>query len=294
MSQQIDMNDHERFLLLAAKRIAEPLTREEEAEVEAHLASCPSCRAIAGGMRRDDIRLHAALAPVPVSSRVRRRVMSEASGSGRTPGPMILLLAAALAVGVVGFPLFAGALRQPSAPESPSPSVALVSPTPTPAPPSPTASPSIEATPVAPPSASLPAGQGPSVAGNYKYGIRTDSLAARLVDGKPVGEWWRSTTVKGKAESYGGPITCLIVKGKDAWLAGPATTATDGRTDHAIMFRLHDGGPNGNGDEVVGYLTNPGQTITTMQFWCETEYTPAGPYPLTSGDVTVDDGTSSP
>ena len=90
-------------------------------------------------------------------------------------------------------------------------------------------------------------------------------------------------------QSYGGPITCMVVDGKDAWLAGPATTATDGRSDLAILFRYHDGGPNGDGDRALGYLSNPGQTLKTMQTWCETRYTPTSPNALTSGDVLVEE-----
>ena len=287
-----ELHDHERFLLLAAKRIREPLTREEEADLEAHLSACPSCRTIAAGMRRDDIRLRAALTPVPVSPRVRERVMAEASGSGRRMTRMMPLLAAAIALALVGLPLVTGALREPagSAPPpsdavvSPSPSVAQspsVEPTPSVAP-----SPSVETPPVSP-STTVPPGSGPFVNGNYKYGIRTDAVAARLVDGSPVGEWWRETTVRGRLERYAGPITCLIIRGKDAWLAGPATSATDGRDDLAMFFRLHDGGPSGNGDQAIGYLSNPGQTLTTMTQWCETRYTPAGPFDITSGDVVV-------
>ena len=74
------MNDHETYLLLAAKRMTEPLTHDEETELEHHLASCPDCRAIAAGMRRDDVRLRAVLAaPIPVAPRVRERVLAEAA-----------------------------------------------------------------------------------------------------------------------------------------------------------------------------------------------------------------------
>ena len=279
----IPMNDHETFLLLSAKRISEPLTRDEEAQVEAHLASCPDCRAIAAGMRRDDMRLHAALTPVPVAPRVRERVLAEAAGGRRVgAGRLALLLAAALTLGVIGVPLIAGGSRGPAASELPSPSTGIVS--------SPTVSltPSVEPSPPPPSAAALPAGTGPLVNANYTYFNRIDSVAARLKDGKSIGEWWRQTEVSGKTESYGGPVTCLVINGADAWVAGPATTATDGRKDLAILFRLHDGGANGD-DSARGYLTNPGQTLATMQTWCETRYTPADLTPLTSGDVSIEE-----
>ena len=106
------MNDHETFLLLAAKRLDQALTSEEETLLEAHLASCPSCRAIAAGMRRDDLRLRASLTPVPVPRRVRDRVLAEASGRRVVGLRTALLLAAALALGLIGAPLIAGGLRE--------------------------------------------------------------------------------------------------------------------------------------------------------------------------------------
>jgi hypothetical protein len=284
------VNDHERYLLLAAKRLSEPLTREEDAELEAHLASCPSCRAIAAGMRRDDIRLHAALTPVPVAPRVRERVLAEAAGSSprRAAGRFGLLLAAAVGIGVLAVPFIAGrpSNQAPSAQPSPSPTVSA-SPSSSPSA-SPSASESIEPPPSGPSAAPLPTGTGPFVNGNYTYASRRDSVAARIKDGEAVGEWWRTTIVSGKQESYGGPITCLVFDGKVAYLAGPATTATDGRTNLAIYFQLRDRGANGEGDQAIGYLSNPGQTLTTMQTWCETKYTPDPPSPLTSGDVVVE------
>lgn len=289
------MNDHETFLLLAAKRMSEPLTGEEEARLEAHLAACPDCRAIAAGMRRDDLRLRATLTPVPVAPRVRERVLAEAAGSRRSTGRVALLLAAALALGLIAVPFITGGSRQPAASDSPSPSSAVVSsPSPASLAPSPASlAPSAPpASPIQPSPAPLPTGTGPLVNANYQYETRTDSIAARLRDGKPVGEWWRQTPVSGKVQSYGGTITCFVVEGHDAWLAGPATSATDGRSDLAILFVLHDGGPNGDGDKALGYLTNPGQTLTTMQTWCETKYTPTPPKDLTSGDVVVDAGGS--
>lgn len=288
MTDDLEMNDHETFLLLSAKRVTDPLTRDEEAQLEAHLASCPDCRTIAAAMRRDDVRLRAALTPVPVAPRVRERVLAEASGSRRPIGRIALLLAAALAIGVIGVPLIGSGSRDRAASEIPSASIAVVGPSATPSPSVPV-SPSPD--PSAPPSAALvPPGTGPSVNANYTYFDRIDSVAARLEDGKPAGEWWRQTKVGGTTQSYGGPITCLVIDGADAWLAGPATTATDGRSDLAILFRLHDGGPDGDGDSARGYLSNPGQTLTTMRTWCETRYTPAALTPLTSGDVSVEGG----
>jgi hypothetical protein len=81
-----------------------------------------------------------------------------------------------------------------------------------------------------------------------------------------------------------------VVDGSDAWMAGPATTATDGTKDRAIFMHVHDGGPDGAGDLVVVWLNNEGQTIATMEQWCSRRFIPSGPFPITSGEVTVDDG----
>jgi hypothetical protein len=281
------MTDHETFLLLAAKQIGERLSTAEEASLTAHLEGCPSCRAMVVAMRRDDILLRGELGAASVSPTVRRRVLDEAAGRRHIDWRPILGLVAALLIAGIGVPLLAGGSRsdQPSpvptlGSTAPSPSVAL-------------ASPSASGSPR--PSGSPPsASPGPAsyVDGAYVYGTtppKRDTIAVRLEGGRPVGEWSRREPAVGDAKFYGGPITCLIVDGQDAWMAGPATTATDGTTDRAAMLYVHDGGPGGGGDLVVLWLSTPGQTITTMVQWCERRQIPAGPYPLTSGDVTVTD-----
>lgn len=106
-------------------------------------------------------------------------------------------------------------------------------------------------------------------------------------EGEPIGEWSRTFPDSEEGESYGGPVTCLVISGSDAWLAGPATTATDGRTDLAALIYVHDGGPDGNGDLALTWMTNPGQTLATVTAWCQDRFTPAPPFPLTDGDVVV-------
>ena len=273
------MTDHETFVLLAAKRISEALSAEEEAALEAHLAVCPTCRSIAAGMRRDDIRLRAELGAARVSPHVRRRVLDEAAGRRRIDPRLVLGLAAALALGVIAVPLITGGALQ-----SPSSSVTLPSPAFAPTP-SPSPTPSTSPTP-----SPSPSGSGPFVSGNYIYGTtppRRDTLAARFEDRRLVGEWSRRTPATGDSSIfYGGPVTCLVISGSDAWLAGPATTATDG-SDHAAFIHVTDGGPDGEGDTAFLWLTTEGQTIVTMTEWCEKRFIPADGYPLTSGDIVV-------
>ena len=284
------MADHEMFVLLAAKRVGEPLTAEEEAALEAHLAGCPTCRSIAAGMRRDDIRLRAVLGPVTVSPRVRRRVLEEAAGRRRLDPRIVLGLAAALALGAIGVPLLMGGSLRSAPSPSVAPSSTLAPATPSRSPDVALASPSA-VTPSPSPSPS-PSPAGPLVVGSYIYGTtppRRDTIAAHF-EGGPVGEWSRRIPAVGEGTFFAGPVTCLVISGSDAWLAGPATTATDGSTNGAVMIHVHDGGPDGREDAVLMWQTTPGQTITTMTEWCENRFIPADPYPLTSGDVVVQDG----
>jgi hypothetical protein len=280
--------DHEDFLLLAAKQLGEGLSDQEEADLSAHLASCPNCRAVTVAMRRDDILLRGEVGVATVSPRVRRRVLDEAAGARRPDWRLMLALAATLLIAGVTVPLIAGGGRSvKSAPVAtlesvkPSPSFAAIDPTgspsPSPAPPTPSPSP-------------VPAW---SADGAFDWGKappKRDSVAAHFENGKPTGEWSHKVPAVAPSEFYGGPITCLEVDGPDAWMAGPATTATDGTKNRAVFIHMHDGGPDGAGDLVVVLLNIQGQTIATMEEWCKRHFIPSGPFPVTSGEVTVDDG----
>jgi hypothetical protein len=282
------MNDHETFLLLAAKQISERLSDEEEADLSAHLASCPTCRATMNAMRRDDILLRGELGAVPVSPAVRRRVLDEAAGVRRFDPRLILALAATLLVASIGIPLLAGgAPVRTLHPTAPAPSVAGVSPSA-----SESASPSIVESPSpSGPGQPLPT-DGPYVTGNYVYGDaikRRDSIAAYF-DGRPTGEWSRTIPATGDGNVYGGPISCLVIEGNEAWIAGPATTATDGTRDRAVFMHVIDGGAAGAGDGAFLVLNTEGQTLTTMEEWCRRRLVSAPPYRLVSGDIIVSDG----
>jgi hypothetical protein len=284
------MMDHETFLLLAAKQIREVLPAAEEAELEQHFATCPSCRSIAAAMRRDDILLRGELGDVSVSPRVRQRVFDEASGARRFDWRILLALAATLLLATITVPLIAGGRLAASPPAT----LVAIAESPTPAPsvaPSPASiAPSPSTSSIVPSASPGPAG---FVAGAYTYGepvTRRDAVSAHFEGGDPAGEWSRTIPATRAGDSYGGPITCLVISGSDAWLAGPATTATDGSTDRAAFLHLHDGGPKGRGDQAILWLSNPGETLTTMEGWCQTQFIPGGPFPLTSGDIVVQDG----
>ena len=288
------MTDHETYLLLAAKQISESLTTSEEAELDAHLATCPSCRSFTAAMRRDDILLRGQLGEVAVAPRVRQRVMEEAAGRRRFDPRLILALAATLLVASIGIPLIAGSFRQAGPTPQAIASVESAAPTASAIVSDPSSPPSTPE-----PSVSLPPtpspGTGPFVAAAYTYdegAPRRDSVAAHFEGGSPVGEWTR-TQPPIDGSTWAGPVTCLMIDGNDAWLAGPATTSAD-PTTVAAFVHLHDGGPDGEGDMAILWRSNAGQTLTTLEGWCRLKFVPGGPFPITSGDIVVDDGNASP
>ena len=123
----------------------------------------------------------------------------------------------------------------------------------------------------------------------YGEGVpRRDTIAAHLA-GTADGEWSRTIPATGEGNFYGGPITCLVIVGNEAWMAGRATTATDGTKDGAVFIHVIDGGPDGAGDRAFLVMSTRGQTLRTMEEWCRRKFVPADPYPLTSGDIVVDD-----
>ena len=144
-------------------------------------------------------------------------------------------------------------------------------------------------------SAALPSPPlGPSVNGAYSYTVapgvtRRDSIAAHL-NGGPVGEWSRMIPATG-GTSFGGPITCLVIDGADAWAAGPAATASDGSTGRSAYLHVRDGGPGGANDVALLWMNDQGQTLATMEGWCESRFDPAELYPLDDGDISIRAGT---
>lgn len=288
------MNDHETFLLLAAKRLDQALTPEEETLLEAHLASCPSCRAIAAGMRRDDLRLRASLTPVPVPRRVRDRVLAEASGRRVVGLRTALLLAAALALGLIGAPLIAGGLRESPAASEPSASIAVVSPTLSPSQtPSdePPLSPSLEPSSAAPSTSTAPVGAGQSVNGSFTYSEnipKRGGISAHFVEGHAEGAWSKRVPATGNSQIWKGTITCLVVFGNEAWMAGPVTDSPDGTT--AIFILVRDLGAEGDGDRAMMWLNDHGETQNLLEGWCRDRFRPGAPFLLTSGDIKVRGG----
>ena len=271
------MIDHERFLMLAAADVSGELNEAERAELESHVGSCPSCRQEAARMRLDHGALVAASAEVPVPAATRAAVVAAIN---RRPARAIwpgLAAAALLIIALAGTAFVVGSRAPAVAPDSPAPSAAQSPPTPS----------------QPPPTSSSPLSSPPvmSVNGAYAYltsggAERRDSVSVRDTD--PVSGTW-SRLVPPDGASLGGPVTCIEIDGQDAWLAGPATDDPDGESGRAALLFVHDSGlAGGEGDLAVAWITDPGQSLQTMEGWCRDHYTPAGPFSLTEGDIVIE------
>jgi hypothetical protein len=107
------MSPHERALTLAAAAIDFRLSPEEQHELAAHLAGCPSCSVAAAAMRADA----AALARAPrldAPASVRRAVMRAATSrsGGARPSPVLAFALIALVLAMVGGAFVGGSLLQ--------------------------------------------------------------------------------------------------------------------------------------------------------------------------------------
>jgi hypothetical protein len=125
--------------------------------------------------------------------------------------------------------------------------------------------------------------------GNYTYltpsgAWREVTVSARATD-PAVGSWTWSMD----GATYSGPVTCLRIVGDDAWLAGPATSWSDG--DGAVFMWVHDGGnPGTAGDTAFTWGSDPGETLATMEALCESQSTsPYGfdRFPVISGNLNI-------
>lgn len=296
------MIDHERYRLLAAEAIDGRLSPDDARALQAHLATCFTCRAEADGLALDHRRLMAVLDGEQASPRVRSVVLRAAQGRRQGPSWPILAAAALLIAGSVGAVVLVGGAPRPDAavdrsaglvgPNSPTPEpstsaieppIATASPTPRVATPSPSAS-AAGSTPSSGPTTVT----GGSVSGAYTYvkttgEKRVNSVAVRGTD--PLeGTWSRENPVNHR--SLGGPVTCLVIDGTDAWMAGPVTIASDGSKGLAAMLYVHDGGSKG--DRAETWISAAGQTLKTMETWCRNRFIPDGPFPVEAGDIVVE------
>ena len=118
------------------------------------------------------------------------------------------------------------------------------------------------------------------VTGNYTYttftgGHREVTLSAKL-SGEVSGFW--------SAQSGGGPVTCLVVDGNEAWLAGTGTTGPD---TGAFIHVVDGGAPGSAYDLVTAWFQDPGQPFEELQGWCEDRATHVPLFDVDTGNVTV-------
>jgi hypothetical protein len=130
----------------------------------------------------------------------------------------------------------------------------------------------------------------PIVAGSYRYSpvvseaAREVSIRAQTAHSVRGTYRWTNLT---NGVTRAGEITCLVVDGPDAWLAG-RETYTNGLPAAAAFFRVHDGGaPGAAVDATVAFIADPGQTLSELEAWCYNQNTDVGLFPLDSGNLAV-------
>ena len=120
------------------------------------------------------------------------------------------------------------------------------------------------------------------VTGTFEYtspsGPKAVTIEAHGTD--PVKGSWTLTNHLGV--SRGGPLTCLVVDGSEAWMAGRGATG-----DAGAFLYVHDGGSPGRGDLVVTWIQDPGQPFEELQGWCETQAAQLDRYPVDTGNVVI-------
>jgi hypothetical protein len=261
------MIDHDRYRLLAAAHAGGVLGREEAVELEAHLDTCVACRSELALLRRDHARVAGMLAATPVSSDVRAAVVAAAGSRRRSSAWLMLGTAAVLLISLGGAAIFLGSSAPPVVPEA-------------------TASPSANPTESTSPS---PLATAASVTGAYTYtagDLGTRSITVEAFDTDPVSGTWSFANLE-LGRHMTGPITCLVIDGADAWMAGPATQWSEGVVARAAFLWVHDAGPGVDGDTAVTWGADPGQTLDEMEAWCRDKSTDVERYPIEAGNLIV-------
>lgn len=147
----------------------------------------------------------------------------------------------------------------------------------------------------------LPKGPvGGVVSGSYRYqtgpgSVRQVSVTARGTD--PVSGRWSFTNVGAKV-SVAGDVTCLVVDGDEAWVAGRITSLNKNVDPELIgegaFLWVRDGTAAGVPDRAFTWIADPGQSLADMEAWCWAKDTsimgdlgaPDG-FTVDRGDVTV-------
>ena len=280
------MTDHETFLTLASRQLHEDLSPAEDAALREHLAACRACRSLVAEMRSDDARLRTLLVvDDPVASGVRRRVLEEAAGQGRLDPRLALAIAATLVLAIAGP---GRDLRRRTRTRGPAASTPTSSIAPSPAA---TTSPggSAAGSETPPAASTTPLSATATLSGVYTYAVfggpgRGVSITAQQVGSAVTGRWslWHVGQDPVKTD---GSVTCLVVRGRDAFAFG---TADD--RGPAAFFWVHDGGKT-SADRAMTWVQDPGEAASELEGWCRNAgagYRQLQPVPLTSGDVIVE------
>lgn len=122
-----------------------------------------------------------------------------------------------------------------------------------------------------------------TVTGNFSYlifgqagHIRTVSIDAQGTS--PVRGAFSFTAVE-LGLTFTGSVTCLVVSGNEAWLAGRTTTSGV----YWFMYLKDGGTPGAKGDQVSGWISDPGETLSLMESYCTGKV--SSPYGLPAFDV---------
>lgn len=128
----------------------------------------------------------------------------------------------------------------------------------------------------------------PAVQGTYSYaselGARSVTLDARLA-GPTKGTFSFTNLVTGVTRT--GSISCLIVDGREAWLAGRETW-TNGDPGDGMFFHVYDGGaPGPAADQAISLVGIDGSFENDVLPLCTNRDADWALYPLDSGELVV-------
>jgi hypothetical protein len=135
------------------------------------------------------------------------------------------------------------------------------------------------------------AGSQPSVSAGFAYSPTTDDGPTRSVTvhasgGAVVGGTYRWTNLL-SGTTRTGTITCMVIDGSDAWLAGPETR-TDGVPAAGAFFHFADGGTPGIANDLaVAWIGDPGQSLDELLAWCADQNSDVSLFDIDGGNLTV-------
>ncbi len=151
--------------------------------------------------------------------------------------------------------------------------------------------------------ASLPRGPvGGTVTGTYHYWVFDDPTPARgrqvsvsAIGTDPLQGRWSLTYPETKA-SVSGDVTCVVVDGDQAWVAGRITSMNKNVDPELIgeglFLWVRDGAAAGVPDKAYSWIGDPGQPLAEMEAWCLSKQSNGPPdgWTVDRGNITVRPG----